>query len=89
MGRIIFNPATTRSCRQILDAGALDEIAISIAPVLLTGGAPLLPRRVESDRLRLVSANAVGQFARVVYAVAPPPAAEPGRDRLRDQRGSR
>lgn len=59
---------------QFLDAGALDEIAVSIAPVLLTGGAPLLPRRVESDRLRLVSAKAVGQFARVVYAVTPPSA---------------
>lgn len=56
---------------QFLDAGALDEIAVSIAPVLLTGGAPLLPRRVTSDRLRLVSAKAVGQFARLVYAVTP------------------
>ena len=56
---------------QFLDAGALDEIAVSVAPVLLTGGAPLLPRRLESDRLRLVSAKAVGQFARLVYAVSP------------------
>lgn len=54
---------------QFLDIGALDEIAVSVAPVLLTGGAPLLPRRVESDRLRLVSAKAVGQFARLVYEV--------------------
>jgi len=54
---------------QFLDAGALDEIAVSIAPVLLTGGAPLLPRRLDADRLRLVSARAAGQFARVVYAV--------------------
>ncbi|WP_447925766.1 dihydrofolate reductase family protein [Georgenia muralis] len=54
---------------QFLDAGALDEIALSVAPVALTSGAPLLPRRVESDRLRLVSATAVGQFARLVYAV--------------------
>ncbi|MBD3756545.1 MULTISPECIES: dihydrofolate reductase family protein [Microbacterium] len=59
---------------QFLDAGVLDEIAVSIAPVLLTGGAPLLPRRLESDRLRLVSARAVGQFARLVYAVSPAPA---------------
>ncbi|GEP48912.1 dihydrofolate reductase [Microbacterium saccharophilum] len=59
---------------QFLDAGALDEIAVSIAPVLLTGGAPLLPRRLDSDRLRLVSAKAVGQFARLVYAVSPAPA---------------
>jgi dihydrofolate reductase len=56
---------------QFLDAGALDEIALSVAPVALTGGAPLLPRRVESDRLRLVSAAAVGQFARLVYRVLP------------------
>lgn len=59
---------------QFLDVGALDEIAVSIAPVLLTGGAPLLPRRLESDRLRLVSAKAVGPFARLVYAVSPAPA---------------
>lgn len=56
---------------QFLDAGALDEIALSIAPVALAGGAPLIPRRVESDRLRLVSATQVGPFARVVYAVTP------------------
>lgn len=56
---------------QFLDAGELDEIALSVAPVALTGGAPLLPRRIESDRLRLVSASAVGQFARLVYAVGP------------------
>lgn len=56
---------------QFLDAGALDEIALSVAPVALTGGAPLLPRRIESDRLRLVSATAVGQFARLVYEVRP------------------
>lgn len=54
---------------QFFDAGALDEIAVSVAPVALTGGAPLFPRRVESDRLRLVSAEKVGQFARLVYAV--------------------
>jgi dihydrofolate reductase len=60
---------------QFLDIGALDEIAVSVAPVLLTGGAPLLPRRVESDRLRLVSAEAVGQFARLVYAVGGAPSA--------------
>ncbi|ALJ20679.1 dihydrofolate reductase family protein [Microbacterium sp. No. 7] len=59
---------------QFADIGALDEIAVSIAPVLLAGGAPLLPRRIESDRLRLVSARAAGQFARLVYAVGAPPA---------------
>ena len=54
---------------QFLDVGALDEIAISVAPVALTGGAPVFPRRVESDRLSLTSAAKVGQFARLVYAV--------------------
>lgn len=56
---------------QFLDAGVLDEIALSVAPVALTAGAPLFPRRVGSDRLRLVSASAVGQFARLVYRVLP------------------
>jgi dihydrofolate reductase len=58
---------------QFLDAGALDEIAVSIAPVLLDGGAPLLPRRLESDRLRLLSARAAGPFARLIYSVTPAP----------------
>lgn len=55
---------------QFLDAGALDEIAISVAPVALPSGAPLMPRRVESDRLTLVEVRRVGQFARLVYRVA-------------------
>lgn len=54
---------------QFLDAELLDVIALSVAPVALSGGAPLLPRRLESDRLHLVSATAVGQFARLVYKV--------------------
>ena len=55
---------------QFLDAGALDSIALSVAPVALEGGAPLFPRRLESDRLTLVSAAAHGQFARLVYEVS-------------------
>lgn len=54
---------------QFLDVGALDTIALSVAPVALEGGAPLFPRRIESDRLKLVSAEAHGQFARLVYDV--------------------
>jgi dihydrofolate reductase len=54
-----------------LDAGALDEVALSVAPVALDGGASLLPRRLESDRMRLISASAHGQFARLIYAIAP------------------
>ena len=56
---------------QFLDAGALDEIAITLAPVALTGGAPLLPRAIGSDRLRLTQARAIGQFVRVRYEVVP------------------
>lgn len=54
---------------QFFDAGALDEVALTVAPVFLDGGAPLLPRRIESDRVRLVSAAAHGQFARLIYEV--------------------
>ena len=54
---------------QFLDAGALDHIALSVAPVALGSGAPVFPRRIESDRLRLVSATAHGQFARLLYDV--------------------
>lgn len=67
---------------QFLDAGALDEIRISVAPVALRGGAPLLPRNVGADRLRLVSASAYGQFARLVYAVE-----APGREQLGPVKG--
>ena len=54
---------------QFLDIGALDEIIIGVAPVALTGGAPLLPRRVEADRLRLTDVTQRGQFVHLTYAV--------------------
>lgn len=54
---------------KFFDAGALDRLAVSIAPAALAAGAPLLPRRMGPDQLRLVSATAVGQFARLVYDV--------------------
>lgn len=54
---------------QFYDAGELDRIALSVAPVALTGGAPLFTRRIEADQLSLVEARAVGQFVRVVYEV--------------------
>lgn len=58
---------------QFLEAGALDEISVSIAPATVIGGAPLFPRVLGSDRLRLKSATAVGQFAHLVYDVVPLP----------------
>jgi len=59
---------------QFLDADLLDEIDLTIAPVALGAGARLLPRRIESDRLRLTSASRYGQFARLVYSVIRGPA---------------
>ncbi len=54
---------------QFADAGHLDEIRVSVAPVTLESGKPLLPRRLESDRLELASVRKSGQFAELVYAV--------------------
>jgi dihydrofolate reductase len=54
---------------QFADADLLDEIRVSVAPVTLGSGRPLLPRRLESDRLRLESATSAGQFAELVYSV--------------------
>lgn len=54
---------------QFLDAGLLDELQISVTPVTLTGGAPLLPRRVLSAQLALRSVEQQGQFAHLIYDV--------------------
>lgn len=54
---------------QFDDAGALDEIQVSIAPVTLDSGMPLLPRRIESDRLQLRDVRRNGQFVELTYAV--------------------
>ena len=54
---------------QFADAGLLDEVRVSVAPVTLGSGRPLLPRRFESDRLRLESVAQNGQFAELVYSL--------------------
>ncbi len=54
---------------QLLDVGALDEVALTFAPAALTGGAPVLPRRAGADRLSLRSVERFGQFAHLVYDV--------------------
>ena len=61
---------------QFFDAGLLDEIIVSVAPVFLDGGAPLLPGRILSDRLELSEARAAGQLACMTYRVGP--ASQPG-----------
>lgn len=57
---------------QFADAGLLDRITATIAPVTLGAGAPLLPRVLLADRLSLVSVEQRGQFAELTYAVGPP-----------------
>lgn len=54
---------------QFAAAGALDEIRVSIAPVLLGAGAPLFSGEWLSDRLRLVDVHQIGQFAQLRYLI--------------------
>lgn len=56
---------------QFLAVGALDRVAISFAPVFLQAGKPLFAADVTWDRLRLRSAEKIGEFARVVYDITP------------------
>jgi dihydrofolate reductase len=51
-------------------AGALDQLMLSVAAVTLGSGAPLLPRRIGSDRLRLVEVGRAGQFVALRYDVS-------------------
>jgi dihydrofolate reductase len=54
---------------QFADAGLLDEILVSVAPVTLGSGAPLLPRRLTASDLELVDVARDKQFARLRYRV--------------------
>jgi dihydrofolate reductase len=54
---------------QFFDAGRLDQIDLAFAPTMLAGGAPLLPRRIEPDRLRLKGCEQRGQFVEATYQV--------------------
>lgn len=58
------------------DLGLLDEILLSVAPVLLGAGAPLLPRRLLALALTLTDVERAGQFAFLTYRVRA--GAEPG-----------
>ena len=51
---------------QFADAGLLDEVHVSIAPVALGAGAPLLPRRIE---LRLEELGRNGDFIAARFTV--------------------
>ncbi len=54
---------------QFADGGLLDEIRLSIAPVTLGAGAPLLPRRLLASDLTLVGVERQGQFIAATYRV--------------------
>jgi len=55
---------------QFYDRDLLDEIIVTVAPVTLGAGAPLLPRRIITPSLQLLSAKPVGgAFAELCYAV--------------------
>jgi dihydrofolate reductase len=54
---------------QFADQGLLDEILVSVAPVTLGSGAPLLPRRLTGSQLELVDVAPDRQFARLTYRV--------------------
>jgi len=56
---------------QFADEGLLDEVIVSIAPVTLGAGAPLLPRRIE---LRLDELGRNGDFVSARFSVVRSPA---------------
>ena len=58
---------------QFDDAGLLDEVRLGLTPVTLGAGAPLLPRRITSERLRLRSVERSGQMVNLVYDVSRQP----------------
>ncbi|KQY60357.1 deaminase [Aeromicrobium sp. Root495] len=58
---------------QLADEGLLDRLVVTIAPVTLGAGAPLLPRVLESDRLTLTHVQRAGQLVSLTYDVGPLP----------------
>lgn len=54
---------------QLTDHGLLDEIIVSVAPVTLGAGKPLLPRVLTSKDLTLTNVEPDGQFVHLTYAV--------------------
>jgi dihydrofolate reductase len=54
---------------QFAQAGLLDQVVVTIAPVTLGSGQPLLPTELLSDSLRLESVERLGQFAQLHYSV--------------------
>jgi dihydrofolate reductase len=51
---------------QFDDAGLLDRVIVGMCPVTLGAGAPLLPRRITSQRMRVTDVRREGQQIRIV-----------------------
>ena len=61
---------------QFDDVGLLDEIHVHLTPVVLGTGAPLLPRRITSERLRFRDVQLAGQRINAILDVTAPGAGE-------------
>lgn len=57
---------------QFQDHHLLDEIIVTVAPVTLGSGSPLMPRRIDWPPLELVSVARHGAFAQLHYRVPRP-----------------
>jgi len=55
---------------QFDDAGHLDEVQLGFCPVFLGAGAPVLPRRITSERLTLRDVHRSGQQVTLVLDVS-------------------
>ena len=54
---------------QFHDRGLLDELIVTIAPVTLGAGKPLLPGAITTPPLELASSEVYGPFVQLRYAV--------------------
>ena len=54
---------------QFDDAGLLDEVVAGICPVTLGAGAPLLPRRITSKRMRVIDVLQTGEQVQIRYRI--------------------
>lgn len=54
---------------QFFEAGALDRIILTMAPVFLDKGKPAMPRRIESSHLRTAGVREVGQFTEITLDI--------------------
>jgi dihydrofolate reductase len=68
-GKLVWLVGGGELVGQFADHGLLDEIRLSVAPVTLGSGAPLLPRRLLAADLHLTSVEQDGQFASLRYSV--------------------